>query len=361
MVGGCGTTSTAPSGAAPAATAEPCKLVVRLLGGEELTAGSFDDRASAKASAQELVARLSSAEAAGDWWRAAFRGSSAWAEEPAVDLSALLEQATRLEEGGDLAGAAEKYRLASADRVLTLRASIMQANVEMKLGRAEPALAALDRALALTKPETFYRELVSELRVRAVNAVSLHKRIDELRGKLLETERDFDVLSDIGSLQVKAGDLKGAEETMGQMASTRESGRETDVLRARLIQAWCRRGLGRAAAAFEEFDRLVVEARGKAPEVGALAQFERAKTLQLRGRAAQALDDYRSLAATASGLGPAGTAALQFQVAWLLKTELNRPAEGRDAFRALASGPLKGQPYAKLARAMAGPEAAKAE
>ena len=51
----------------PAGSNESCKLVVRLLGGEELTLGSFEDRADAKASAQELVARLSAAEAAGDW------------------------------------------------------------------------------------------------------------------------------------------------------------------------------------------------------------------------------------------------------------------------------------------------------
>ena len=53
--------------AAPEGLAEACKLVVRLLGGEELTLDSFDDRAQAKVAAQELVARLSSAEAAGDW------------------------------------------------------------------------------------------------------------------------------------------------------------------------------------------------------------------------------------------------------------------------------------------------------
>lgn len=53
--------------AAPEGSVEACKLVVRLLGGEELTLGSFDDRAEAKVAARELVARLSSVEAAGDW------------------------------------------------------------------------------------------------------------------------------------------------------------------------------------------------------------------------------------------------------------------------------------------------------
>jgi len=43
------------------------RLVVRLLGGEEVELGSFDDRDDAMVAAQELVARFSSAEAAGEW------------------------------------------------------------------------------------------------------------------------------------------------------------------------------------------------------------------------------------------------------------------------------------------------------
>ena len=43
------------------------RLVVRLLGGEEIELGSFDDRGDAMEAAQELVARFSSAEAAGEW------------------------------------------------------------------------------------------------------------------------------------------------------------------------------------------------------------------------------------------------------------------------------------------------------
>ena len=47
--------------------AEVRRLVVRLLGGEEVELGSFDDRTDAMEAAQELVARFSSAEAAGEW------------------------------------------------------------------------------------------------------------------------------------------------------------------------------------------------------------------------------------------------------------------------------------------------------
>jgi len=47
--------------------AEVRKLVVRLLGGEEVELGSFDDRDDAMKAAQELVTRFSSAEAAGEW------------------------------------------------------------------------------------------------------------------------------------------------------------------------------------------------------------------------------------------------------------------------------------------------------
>lgn len=47
--------------------AEVRRLVVRLLGGEEVELGCFDDRGDAMEAAQELVARFSSAEAAGEW------------------------------------------------------------------------------------------------------------------------------------------------------------------------------------------------------------------------------------------------------------------------------------------------------
>ena len=49
------------------AAADVRRLVVRLLGGDEVELGTFDDRGDAVKAAQELVARFSSAEAAGDW------------------------------------------------------------------------------------------------------------------------------------------------------------------------------------------------------------------------------------------------------------------------------------------------------
>jgi hypothetical protein len=49
------------------AVAEVRRLVVRLLGGDEIELGTFDDRGDAMEAAQQLVARFSSAEAAGEW------------------------------------------------------------------------------------------------------------------------------------------------------------------------------------------------------------------------------------------------------------------------------------------------------
>jgi hypothetical protein len=43
------------------------RLVVRLLGGDELELGDFEDRGDAVEAAHELVARFSSAEASGEW------------------------------------------------------------------------------------------------------------------------------------------------------------------------------------------------------------------------------------------------------------------------------------------------------
>jgi hypothetical protein len=45
----------------------PRRLVIRMLGGEELELGTFDDRDDAVEAAQELIARFSSAEASGEW------------------------------------------------------------------------------------------------------------------------------------------------------------------------------------------------------------------------------------------------------------------------------------------------------
>src|SRR5688500_9528715 len=47
--------------------AEQRRLVVRLLGGEELELGTYDERADAVAAAQQLVAQFTSAEASGEW------------------------------------------------------------------------------------------------------------------------------------------------------------------------------------------------------------------------------------------------------------------------------------------------------
>ena len=47
--------------------AEVRRLVVRLLGGDEIELGSFDDRDDAMEAAQQLMGRFSSAEAAGEW------------------------------------------------------------------------------------------------------------------------------------------------------------------------------------------------------------------------------------------------------------------------------------------------------
>jgi hypothetical protein len=44
------------------------RLVVRLVGGEEVELGSFDDRDGAIEAAQQLLARFSAAEAAGAWF-----------------------------------------------------------------------------------------------------------------------------------------------------------------------------------------------------------------------------------------------------------------------------------------------------
>ena len=47
--------------------AEVRRLVVRLLGGDEIELGSFNERDDAMEAAQQLVARFSSAEASGEW------------------------------------------------------------------------------------------------------------------------------------------------------------------------------------------------------------------------------------------------------------------------------------------------------
>jgi hypothetical protein len=51
----------------PAVETTAAKLVVRMLGGEELELGTFDDRSGAIAAAKELVRSFSTAEESGDW------------------------------------------------------------------------------------------------------------------------------------------------------------------------------------------------------------------------------------------------------------------------------------------------------
>ena len=52
---------------APIAAMERLRVVVRLIGGDELEIGAYVDKAGAVARAQELVAHLAAAEAAGEW------------------------------------------------------------------------------------------------------------------------------------------------------------------------------------------------------------------------------------------------------------------------------------------------------
>jgi hypothetical protein len=52
---------------APALQTPAARLVVRMLGGDELELGTFDDRDAAIEAAKELVASFSTAEESGDW------------------------------------------------------------------------------------------------------------------------------------------------------------------------------------------------------------------------------------------------------------------------------------------------------
>ncbi len=52
---------------APPLETTAARLVVRMLGGDELELGTFDDRSAAIEAAKELVASFSAAEESGDW------------------------------------------------------------------------------------------------------------------------------------------------------------------------------------------------------------------------------------------------------------------------------------------------------
>ena len=56
-----------PAVAEPAAGAETRRIVLRLLGGEQLELAVYDDRDEAVAAARELMTQFSAAEAAGEW------------------------------------------------------------------------------------------------------------------------------------------------------------------------------------------------------------------------------------------------------------------------------------------------------
>ena len=53
--------------ASPPAPVETRRVVIRLLGGEQLELASYDDRNAAVAAARELMTRFSTAEATGEW------------------------------------------------------------------------------------------------------------------------------------------------------------------------------------------------------------------------------------------------------------------------------------------------------
>ena len=56
-----------PEPETPAAKVEQRRLVIRLLGGDELELGAFDDRDRAMEAATEIVARLAAADLSGEW------------------------------------------------------------------------------------------------------------------------------------------------------------------------------------------------------------------------------------------------------------------------------------------------------
>ncbi len=272
--------------------------------------------------------------------------------EPPTELDAQLDEAIRLEERGQLEAALDKYRKTAKNRLIALQSLIHEANVEMKLGRAEEALATLERAYRLTKPRTFNREVVTELTHRVQKAIELQKKIDELQGELLKTEDAFDLLSRIGSLQVRAGNLKGADETLGRVIRLYTGPQyRRRRLRLRLLRAWCQREMNRFTPAFDEFNRLTDEAGKVYPEVAMLAQYERAKTYHLRGRCAQAIDDYTDLAnhplTTASCY-----AALEFQVGYIFLMELGNTTEAARTFEKLNRDAYRKEPFGRLAAAL---------
>jgi tetratricopeptide (TPR) repeat protein len=289
------------------------------------------------------------AEAAGAFGTALVTLERVAADEPSSEDGGLIDEAMKLEERGELEAALEKFKVAGQDRLLAIRSLLHEAGLEMKLERAGDAIETLKKALDLTKPDTFNRELVMELKQRAEEAMVLHGKIEVLRGKLVNTENEFEVLSEIGNLQVKAGNLTGAKETCDRII--RQAADPAHVegrLRVRLLRAWCLREMNRYAPAFDEFESLITDAGEAYPDVAMLAQYERAKTFQLRGRFAEAVDDYTDLSNT-PGISPAFYAALEFQVGYIFLHDIGDAGEAAKIFKQLDQGAYRDQPFGRLA------------
>jgi tetratricopeptide (TPR) repeat protein len=285
--------------------------------------------------------------------RALLRMPGAAAEEPAAQAGNLLDEAVELEENGELEAAVGKYRLAAENRLVALRALLSQANIEMKLGRSGDARQTLQKAYEMSRPDTFSREIVDQLMRRLDRAVKLQRKIDALKAELLRTQDDFELLSELGNLQVKSGNLREAIETFSEIARVcTEDRHKKGLLRVRLIRVWCSRELNRYNDAFDEANRLIADAEGVYPDVVILARQQRAKILQFRGRHVQAIDDYRDLAENTPGLDAGSRAAIQFQVGYIYLLGLQDEVKALESFKALDTAPYRAEPFGRLAVAL---------
>jgi hypothetical protein len=272
--------------------------------------------------------------------------NAAEAEEAAPQASAAMRDAEKLEASGDLEGALEKYRLAAQSPGIGATALIHQADLSLKLGRPSEAYDLLDRARAFSKSGTFSRELIEEMALRAERASELKVRIDELKSQVIAAKDPYAALMELGGLQLKAGNLKGARESFADVAR-RFPGLKS--LRARLNGAWCDENLGRRQAAFEECNRLIAEAKGIDPAVVTLAQFERARILHLEQRFVQAIDEYRDLAAAAAAVNADAQAALYFQVGYIYLNDLGDADQAFNTFKSLKTDRYRNSPFGQLA------------
>jgi tetratricopeptide (TPR) repeat protein len=203
----------------------------------------------------------------------------------------------------------------------------------------------------MTKPDTFNRDVVVELQDRVERAKNLRTRITKLQAELLQTEKQFLLLSEIGSLQVKAGNVKDARETYARIARDYDQpGMKKEALQARLVRGWCEAQLNLNEEAFETFDALAGEAASIDMTTAVLAQFERARTLQRTGRLALAITDYRNLAEVSEGISTRCYAALQFQVGYIYLSDLEMHDEAATAFGRLDNERYANEPFTRLAR-----------